>query len=501
VTAPVTAARLDRLGRGVEALLEEHADGARPRDPALARHAGDPVAFIETVTGGWLWEKPRAIIAALRDHRKVAVRACHGASKDWTAARIALWWVFALGGRVICSAPSMHQLVDILFDTEFRGAFNGATPKLAGKLWTTKLKIDGEPHAGIIGMVSTRDAKLTGLHAPRTLVLITEANGIEGWAVDALESNALDPDDRVLAIGNPLASAESWFRAAFAPGSTWHALHIAAADVFAAGINVLGGRRVPGMITPEWVAEKKREWGEASPRYQAKVLGEFPDGRDDAVATRAWLERAATLHEARTLLDRKAPHGLACDVGREGDPSALCWSQGYHVHEVLARPTPTGDAVADWVVERAVEIAAADRVAGYGAVPPDTVVLDVVGVGASPADAFARTAAVVVEYRGNARASDPVTFENVRAESFNAVRTLLERGALALPRDAELWAELLAVRLFVNARGRIQAIDKDEVRDELGRSPNKADAVAMAVHEVECGASGGGVRAEDTWIF
>ena len=196
MTAPVTAARLDRLGRDVEALLEEHADGARPRDPALAAYADDPAAFVETVTGGWLWEKPRAIIAALRDHRKVAVRACHGASKDWTAARIALWWVFALGGRVICSAPSMHQLVDILFDTEFRGAFNGATPKLAGKLWTTKLKIDGEPHAGIIGMVSVRDAKLTGLHAPKTLVLITECNGVEGWAIDALESNALDPSYR-----------------------------------------------------------------------------------------------------------------------------------------------------------------------------------------------------------------------------------------------------------------------------------------------------------------
>jgi hypothetical protein len=492
VTAPPTDARLHRLRRDVEALLEEHTDGARPRDPALAAYADDPAAFVETVTGGWLWEKPRAIIAALRDHRKVAVRACHGASKDWTAARIALWWVFALGGRVICSAPSMHQLVDILFDTEFRGAFNGATPKLAGKLWTTKLKIDGEPHAGIIGMVSTRDAKLTGLHAPRTLVLITEANGIEGWAVDALESNALDPDDRVLAIGNPLASAESWFRAAFAPGSTWHGLHIAAADVFAAGINVLGGRRVPGMITPEWVAEKKREWGEASPRYQAKVLGEFPDSRDDAIATRAWLERAATLHEAGTLRDRKVPHALSVDVGREGDPSALAWMQGRHVHEVTTCPTPTGDAVAAWVIGRGRAIEAAGRDYGLGSVPVGGIVLDVIGVGASALDALNREGVTLVEFRGNARAADPTTYENARAEAFWLLRTLLERGAIALPRDPDLHAEILAHTWWVNARGKIQIVDKGDVRDELGRSPNRADAIAMVIHEAETGAGVGG---------
>jgi len=53
---------------------------------------------------------------------------------------------------------------------------------------------------------------------------------------------------------------------------------------------------------------------------------------------------------------------------------------------------------------------------------------------------------------------------------------------IALPPDQELLADLCAVRYKVVSLGKVAAIqirDKDEIREVLGRSPDKGDAVAM----------------------
>lgn len=60
------------------------------------------------------------------------------------------------------------------------------------------------------------------------------------------------------------------------------------------------------------------------------------------------------------------------------------------------------------------------------------------------------------------------------------VRKLLEAGAIDLPRDYALWDELRATRWTVDSQGRVALEPKDHLRDRIGRSPDRADAVAMA---------------------
>ena len=53
---------------------------------------------------------------------------------------------------------------------------------------------------------------------------------------------------------------------------------------------------------------------------------------------------------------------------------------------------------------------------------------------------------------------------------------------IALPPDPDLLADLAAVRYKVVTMGKVAAIqmrDKDEIREALGRSPDKGDAIAM----------------------
>jgi hypothetical protein len=78
-------------------------------------------------------------------------------------------------------------------------------------------------------------------------------------------------------------------------------------------------------------------------------------------------------------------------------------------------------------------------------------------------------------------------FANKRAEAYWRLREALdpdqEGGSpICLPDDPELRSDLTAATFSIRANG-IQIESKDELRKRLGRSPGKADAVAMCLSE------------------
>ena len=79
-------------------------------------------------------------------------------------------------------------------------------------------------------------------------------------------------------------------------------------------------------------------------------------------------------------------------------------------------------------------------------------------------------------------------FANMRAYCYWAVRDALDPrlgGALALPPDDELTQELTALHWEVQSNGKIRIIPKDEIKELLGRSPDKSDALALSYFPTE----------------
>ena len=76
----------------------------------------------------------------------------------------------------------------------------------------------------------------------------------------------------------------------------------------------------------------------------------------------------------------------------------------------------------------------------------------------------------------------------MRAYCYWAVRDALDPrlgGKLALPLDDELTQELTAIRWDVQSNGKIRLVSKDEIKSQLGRSPDKADALALSYFPTE----------------
>lgn len=118
--------------------------------------------------------------------------------------------------------------------------------------------------------------------------------------------------------------------------------------------------------------------------------------------------------------------------------------------------------------------------------------LDVIGLGAAVEDAAREqklpVAAINVSSATPKRdKSGKIGFVNLRAYLYWKLREALDPEGdilLALPPDPELLGDLRATKWELTARG-VKIIDKDDIRDRIGRSPNCADAVMLTMFEQE----------------
>ncbi|MEE8191733.1 MAG: hypothetical protein V3T74_03250, partial [Gemmatimonadales bacterium] len=278
------ATTLRRLDAELGELLERHERG-RSLDE-FAAYRDDPIAFIREVLHGEPWERQVEIARAVEASPLVVVRSANAVGKDWVAARLALWWVYARQGLALITGPTERQVREVVMG-EVARAF-GKARDLPGELYQMALRLGREERAGILAFTSTEASRLTGFHAPRILAVLTEAQGVEDFAGEGLLACATGSEDRVLAVGNPLKPSGRFYSVS-RPRSGWISLRIAADE----HPNLREGETViPGGPSPEFAARIAREYGRQSGVYMARVLGEFPDEGEESLFRRSWLEAA-----------------------------------------------------------------------------------------------------------------------------------------------------------------------------------------------------------------
>src|ERR1700716_2107434 len=75
-----------------------------------AGHFLDPAKFARDILRHDTWPVQDAILRAIRDHPRVAVKGCQGSSKTFAIAEAVLWWLARFkDGVVITTGPSWTQ--------------------------------------------------------------------------------------------------------------------------------------------------------------------------------------------------------------------------------------------------------------------------------------------------------------------------------------------------------------------------------------------------------
>ncbi|HEY9414749.1 MAG TPA: hypothetical protein VIQ30_08335 [Pseudonocardia sp.] len=437
--------------------------------PTINPYLGDPVGWVRDRRGVHLWSKQREIAESLIVNKRTAVKSCHNAGKSFIAAQLAGYWtdVHPPGEAFIVStAPSYPQVHAILWEEIRRAAKNpGGTPLPGRVLQSDEWKLDDGTLVGWGRKPADTDQHgFQGIHRKYVLVIIDEACGIPEQLWTAVEAITTTDTCRILAIGNP-DDPNTEFGNVCKPGSGWNVIRISGFDT-----PNFTGERVPAavadlMLSPEWVEDKRLRWGETSPRYTAKVLGEFPELGDDTLISPRWIEAA----QARTL--DPGPHTvLGVDVARFGSDSTIfALARGPVVrvvaeHSKLRTTETTGHVIAAKREHKAHEV----RVDG-------------VGVGAGVVDELLEHGHDVVDMQSGARALDREHFANARAEWWWGLRERFEQGDIDLdPGDEELAAQLGAMKYTYTSRGQVLVESKDDMRKRGIPSPDRADAVMLA---------------------
>ncbi len=415
----------------------------------------DPMSWVQDRLREFVWSKQREIMLALLDHRRVAVRSCHGVGKSHIASRIVAWWldVHPPGEAfVVTSAPTFAQVRTVLW-RYIRQVHKRAV--LAGRVNQTEWLIDDEIVAIGRKPADHDEAAFQGIHALRVLVILDEACGIPELLWYAADSLTTNDGCRILAIGNPDNPA-SHFAAVCKPDSGWYTIGISAFDS-----PNLTGEEVPEtlgelLVSRGWVEEKAAEWGTDNPVYLSKVLGIFP---------------------SQELL----PVELGVDVGGGGDLTVIREHRGVQAGRQWTSRSDRPEELAPLVIH-------AIRETGATAVKVDSIGIGWGLVGelrnrASRGEHKATISAVNVAEK----ATDPVKYTNLRAQIWWEVGRALSADRawdLAVMDDGDATvAELLEPRWELDNSGRIKIESKDDIRERTGgRSPDRADALLLAFY-------------------
>ena len=433
----------------------------------------DPVSWALDRLGTSLWARQRAVVESVRDNPKTAVPSCHSTGKSHVAATVICWWldVHEPGTAfVLTTAPTGAQVKGILWRYIGRMHKKGRLP---GRVNLTEWYIDGEL-VGLGRKPADHDpTNLSGYHAARFLIVVDEASGVGREIWDALSTLiAGGATVRILAIGNP-DQPTGEFADVCRPGSGWNVIQIGYADTPAWTGEDVPPEVADALISPDWVEDRRRRWGEQSALFQAKCLGRFPTQGSQFAVVPHDLATACRYLE----LPEGLPHEAGVDVAAGGDRTVVRERRGPRAGRVVefvdSDPMRTVGRILETLRAWGVRRVKVDSIGvGWGVYGSLKESLHPEGVDVVP-----------VNFGAGPLPGSEDRFLNLRAQVWWEVgreNSRLKRWDLS-ECDDDVINELTAPEyVILDSRGRIKVEPKTDVIRRLGVSPDQADALLLA---------------------
>lgn len=369
----------------------------------------------------------------------------------------------------------------------------------------------------IIGRVAAKGEGMLGHHVgdstetPKTLWLADEASGVDDENYEKSDTWA----KRKLAIGNPY-TCNNFFKRGIKAGDlrvdgklVRRCIRIRAEDSpnvklalhqQRVGERPTGERIMPGVLS--WSDYRKRRATWDKPRQCVGLDGDFWEGESELMFPPEWLNRAEAVAERAKGFRKRILKGIGIDSGEGSADTSMAAVDEHGLVELVSRKTP------DTTVITAEAIAFGRR---HG-VPPENWVFDRGGGGKQHADRLrlkgynVRTVAfggaVMPELKRGMRSlverreqqEQKYTYKSMRAQLYGEFMRLLdpsEGQGFGIPAEYnELRRQLSLIPKLYDENGRLTLLPKHRPKGEegdslaglMGRSPDDADAVVLAVH-------------------
>lgn len=426
---------------------------------------------------------------AVKERKAIYVASGHSLGKDFIAGAISLWFLHTYQpSLVVQTAPTDRQVKDIMWK-ETRSHWERKAINLGGKaLESPRLEIEkdwylvGFTTKDTKGSAESGGAKFQGFKGKNNIcVIVTEAQAVEDTIYDQIDAITTSENVLVIFLGNPTRA-----RGRFAKGLRDNektggkniVFHFSCLD----NPNYVEQRTViPGLADYRWVEAMREKWGEDDPRWIGRVLGKLPDGVLNTLFSDELLDRME--RNAGTIVNVSKNRGVSLDPSGDGvDDNVIMSGSGGEPIEIFtkAKMAPSDTAM------KAVEMC--KKVNGH------FITVDADGMGQRD---FAELRKIkddiiagikIIPFYGSEPSStrillpngkEKLQYGNLRCEAAFISQERAKKGLAAYDKKYKELREDLEVDEFFERKGVLWLIEKDDIRELLGRSPGQGDCYKM----------------------
>jgi len=456
----------------------------------------DPVLFATAVLGVVLWERQLEILHSIQNYRRTAIKSCHGVGKTYALAIAALWWVTRYSDGIVTTSSTFRQVKTQLW-SEIHRLIAQARVQYP-QLKNAELRLRDESNFAL-GFSTDRSANFQGYHGRHVLIIADEAPGIESSVWDAVAGIMAGGKVHIAMAGNPTLASGAFFEAFTRQRELWNCISIGAFDspnLKGIGLDELlqmdpaeGGpldqNPLPHLITKRWVRDQYLVWWHgdevSSPNWMSRVRAQFPDQAQNALIKLSWLERAKQRTLSNPARD-KAPSLVAgVDVGGgEAETVVYVCESKPHDFKIIAMGAWRGEDTRGEVVRFLAPYRLLLR----------SVRVDGIGIGHNfglhlrderfPVELV--NVSMACESHPQWGENDPARrFINLKAQYYHELADALERDELQGLQDDVTIGQLAEIVYEIDAHGRIKVESKESARERGVPSPDRAEALMLAL--------------------
>lgn len=311
---------------------------------------------------------------------------------------------------------------------------------------------------------------LAGLHADNVAFMIDEAGSIPDGVIQTADAALSTGSEghkkaRLIVTANPEEPKGIIYRACMGKTIQKWATYRVSGDPD-------DPKRSP-LVSVDWARDLILQYGKDDPYVMVNVLGKYPATSSNMLITEQEVAEAMN-REIPEATVRNSQMRLGIDVARGGvDSTVFALRKGlkaYPLEQISSNvfgPELAGKA-AFLCQEQRIERVFVDNTGGFGSSVVDSLAM------------FPNIDITPIHY--NSKAQDS-RYYNKRTEMWVRMRDWIRKGG-CLPRDPVLADEICMPKLIFH-NGVFRLEEKEQIKQRLGRSPDKADAFAQTFADVE----------------
>lgn len=392
----------------------------------------------------------------------ISVRSGHGTGKTFILANLANYiGLTEEDAKLVLTAPVAAQLENQLMPELKKwseGLFPPLRPLVDVKTKHATYGISRKNKAVARTARKNNSEALAGVHGSFVLYIIDEASGVDNKIFEVIEGALTGERFLFVMCSNPTRTVGKFY------------------DSHTNAKMIKHFRRIhlncekSANVKPQWIKNMADKYGEDSDTYRVRVRGEFPKAQTDALFNPEMLAR---FFDYKRAVDDSGAVVWGNDIARYGDDKTY----------IFKRKGYKGLGFSGWEKLDTMETAA--RVVkeyNESYEKPDYINVDTNGLGVGVFDRLVQLKLDgVQDCNSNYKASNDA-YLNKRTEMYHNLAGAMKKGA-SCPYDVQLEEELLAVTYSITDNGKIKLCPKDEIKDAIGRSPDKGDSVALSYFE------------------